>query len=74
MLANLDNADEIISVKLQPLILPILNSFTAVHDNLKGAALIALFDCVGVFAEIMGERLRSQEVVNVLIPLLSRKW
>mmetsp|Transcript_5398 Transcript_5398/g.7222 ORF Transcript_5398/g.7222 Transcript_5398/m.7222 type:complete len:103 (+) Transcript_5398:108-416(+) len=33
-----------------------------------------MFDCVAVLAEVMGEKLRAQEVADVLIPLLSRKW
>ena len=43
-------------------------------DRYQGAALIALFDCVATLAEVMGERLRHQEIVDVLMPLLSRKW
>ena len=56
------------------MVLPILNSFTAVLDSYRGAALIALFDCVATLAEVMGQRLRSREIVDVLIPLLSKKW
>lgn len=33
-----------------------------------------MFDCVATLAEVMGQRLRTQEIVDVLIPLLSRKW
>ena len=72
-MASLES-DEIIATKLQPLVMPILNNFAAVMDRYHGAALIALFDCVATLAEVLGERLRSTEIVDLLIPLLSRKW
>ena len=67
-------SEELLTTKLLPLVLPILNSFTAVVDRLRGAALISMFDCVGTLAEVLGQRLQSQQVVDVLMPLLSRKW
>ena len=36
--------------------------------------MISLFDCVATLAEVLGSRLRKQEVIDVLMPLLSRKW
>lgn len=36
--------------------------------------MIALFDCVATLAEVLGHRLRKREIVDVLMPLLSRKW
>ena len=52
----------------------ILTNFSNVLDRYQGAALIALFDCVATLAEVLGQRLRSTEIVDLLIPLLSRKW
>ena len=63
-----------LNTKLQPLILPILTNFAGLIDRYKGAGLIALFDCVATLAEVMGQRLRHQEIADVLIPLISRKW
>ena len=36
--------------------------------------MISLFDCVATLAEVMGQRLRQPEIVNILIPLLNTKW
>ena len=73
-LASLDNSEELISTKLQPLVLPILTNFAGVLDRYQGASLIALFDCVATLAEVLGQKLRQREIVDILIPLLSRKW
>ena len=54
--------------------LPILTSFAEVIDGYQGAGLIALFDCIATLAEVLGQRLRQQEITDVLIPLISRKW
>ena len=54
--------------------MPILNNFAGVIHRYHGASLIALFDCVATLAEVLGERLRQIEIVDLLIPLLSRKW
>ena len=67
-------SEELLTTKLLPMVLPILNSFTAVVDRMRGAALISMFDCVGTLAEVLGTRLQSQQVADVLIPLISRKW
>ena len=72
-MASLES-EEIIDTKLQPLVIGILTNFAGVLDSYQGAALIALIDCVATLAEVLGERLRSQEIVDLLIPLLSRKW
>ena len=52
-------SEELLTTKLLPMVLPILNSFTAVVDRMRGAALIAMFDCVGTLAEVLGTRLQS---------------
>ena len=59
-MASLESDDDIIGAKLQPLVMGILTNFSNVLDKYRGAALIALFDCVATLAEVLGERLRSQ--------------
>lgn len=39
----------------------------------RGVALVSLFDCVATLAETLGERLRSEEIANLLLPLLLLK-
>ena len=56
-MAGLENAEDLITAKLQPLVMPILNNFTGVLDRYQGASLIALFDCIATLAEVMGARL-----------------
>jgi hypothetical protein len=39
----------------------------------KGVSLVSLFDCVATLAEVLGERLRTPEVANLILPLLISK-
>lgn len=45
-----------------------------VIDHYKGAALIGLFDCIATLAQMLGEDIRQQEIVDLIMPLLSKKW
>ena len=51
-----------------------LQNFAKVMDRYRGASLIALFDCVATLAEVLGQKLRQKDIVDILIPLLSLKW
>ena len=52
----------------------IIKGFDAVVDGFSGTTLINFFDCIASFAEHMGDHLKSKELVDVLMPLLAKKW
>jgi hypothetical protein len=54
--------------------LAIVNAFSAAVDSFKGTTLINFFDCMGAFAEQMGDHLKDKDLVDVLMPLLAKKW
>ena len=60
--------------KLAPLSVGILTTMTNVIDGYQGASLVSLYDCISCLAEVLGEHLRNEQVVNLLMPLLSKKW
>lgn len=43
-------------------------------DGYKGSALISMFDCIANLAQVLGEDIRDTKIIEVLMPLLSKKW
>lgn len=43
-------------------------------DNYKGKSMVSLFDAIGTLAQSMGENMRNEQIINQLMPLLSKKW
>jgi hypothetical protein len=52
----------------------IVKAFAPAVDSFQGTTLIQFFDCMGSFAENMGDFLKNKELVDILMPLLATKW
>jgi transportin-1 len=65
---------EVAPTQCQPLLLSLFEALSQVVDNYKDGPLIAMLDCVGSIAQAVGDGLQDEAILNVLLPLLSRKW
>lgn len=56
--------------KLEVVAKDILQIISGVMPHYKGAALVAIFDTIATLAEVLQERIRTQEIAGFLMPLL----
>lgn len=46
---------------------------TSVINQYKGVALVSLFDCIATLAEVLQDKIRNQEITNLLLPILNQR-
>ncbi len=60
--------------ELTPYCLPIIQQFVQCFEQFKDKNMFILYDCVQTLAEQVGPPLRSQDLVDILMPAIIKRW
>ena len=68
------NLEERAGKELTPYCAPIIRTFTECYEKYKDRNIFILYDCVQTLADQVGPPLRRQDLVELLMPTLIRRW
>ena len=68
------NLEERAGKELTPYCSPIIHQFVRCFDQYKDRNMLILYDCVQTLAEQVGPPLRSQDLVDGLMPAIIKRW
>ena len=68
------NLEERAGKELTPYCSPIIQQFVQCFERFKDKNMFILYDCVQTLAEQVGPPLRSQELVELLMPAIIKRW
>ncbi|KAL6720428.1 hypothetical protein ACLMJK_002350 [Lecanora helva] len=68
------NLEERAAKELTPYCSPIIQQFVQCFDQFKDKNMFILYDCVQTLAEQVGPALRSQDLVDTLMPAMIKRW
>ena len=60
--------------KLKPYVEPILRQFTQCFQRYKDKNMYILYDCLQTLADSVGSDMATEELVNLLMPVLIQRW
>ncbi|WPG97425.1 ARM repeat-containing protein [Acrodontium crateriforme] len=66
--------EEASNVELTPYSLVIIQQFVKCFDRYKDKNIYILYDCVQTLAEYAGPRMQEQQLVDILMPALIKRW
>lgn len=68
------NLEERASKELTPYCAPIIHQFVQCFERYKDKNMFILYDCVQTLAEQVGPPLRRQDLINLLMPAIIKRW
>ena len=68
------NLEERAGKELTPYCAPIIQQFVQCFEQFKDKNMFILYDCVQTLAEQVGSPLRSQNLVDILMPAIIKRW
>ena len=68
------NLEERATKELTPYCAPIIRQFVLCFESYKDKNMFILYDCVQTLAEQVGPPLRRQDLVDLLMPAIIRRW
>ena len=68
------NLEERAGKELTPYCAPIIQTFTECYEKYKDRNIFILYDCVQTLAEQVGPPLKRQDLVELLMPTMIRRW